>query len=121
MDIKLSNGDWLLDERGLPVTVENEEKIFSRCENALTIPLGSFVYDKDLGSELHTLSGYEKGASENQAFQMAQKAVEKIEGVRIIDCNIIHCAQTIMEIIAVIEYAGKKREVFISLDRRTHL
>lgn len=55
MDTKLSNGDFALDGRGLPFSVDKTGELLQRAFIRLRVPKGSFVLDKELGSTLYKL------------------------------------------------------------------
>lgn len=55
MDTLLINGDFKKDTRGMLISVYSEQEILQRALIRLAVKKGSFIYDKDLGSELHKL------------------------------------------------------------------
>ena len=85
MDTAIANGDFKTDAKGLPVTVEGAEELLQRAMFRLTVPQGSFLYDGQLGSRLHTLKEtYERPAALGEtALQMAREALEPMEQVTV--------------------------------------
>ncbi len=58
MDIKIQNGDILLDETGEPVYIEGIEEVLQQVIFCITAPKGGFIYNKDLGcSAVMDISG----------------------------------------------------------------
>lgn len=55
MTTKLSYGDYEIDSRGRLIQIDGIEEIAQQAMIRLTIPKGSFVYNPELGSELHTV------------------------------------------------------------------
>lgn len=49
MDIKIKDGDILLDETGAPVYVDGMEEILQQVMICITAEKGGFIYNKDLG------------------------------------------------------------------------
>lgn len=59
MDTAISNGDFLLDSRHRPIKISGVQEFLQRALIRLSIKKGSFIYNKDLGSRLYTLSSQE--------------------------------------------------------------
>ena len=116
MDFKIENGDWLLNQCGLPVELNGYREIFERCRRCLEVPLGSFVYDKNFGSQLHRLADYETGASENQAMLFAQKALQNINCVRVLNCKLSQSDGKVSKAVFTLEYNGTNQEVTVNID-----
>lgn len=116
MDFKIENGDWLLNSCGMPVELTGEAEVFERCRRCLEAPLGSFVYDKNFGSRLNRLNDYEKGASENQAMLFAQKALQGISCVRVLNCKLSQNDGKIKKAVFTLEYSGTTQEVTVNID-----
>lgn len=77
MDTAIKDGDFLTDEKGLPVQISGAQELLQRAMFRLTVKQGSFLYDQRLGSRLYTLKGaYGSGEtlSEN-AMQMVREAL----------------------------------------------
>ncbi|WP_283610149.1 GPW/gp25 family protein [Faecalispora anaeroviscerum] len=55
MDIRLDQGDFAVGSNGLPDSVSGKEELLQRALIRLSVPRGSFSYDPELGSRLHTL------------------------------------------------------------------
>lgn len=55
MDIRLDGGDFAVGANGLPASVSGKDELLQRAVIRLTVPRGSFSYDPQLGSRLHTL------------------------------------------------------------------
>ncbi len=50
IDVKISNGDVAVDSTGSPVSISGADAKFQRALICLTVPKGSFVYDRELGT-----------------------------------------------------------------------
>lgn len=55
MDLALHNGDFKT-AGGIPVTLREKEELLQRAYLLLGVHRGSFVYDPELGSDLHIFS-----------------------------------------------------------------
>lgn len=112
MDTALANGDFCLDSNGRPRLISGERELFQRAMIRLNVPLGSFVYDAALGSQLHTLKIAEADFS-TKAINMAQEALRQlpelsVEGVR--------CSAEEPPTIAIqLSYSGKTTEIEVKL------
>lgn len=55
MTTKLTHGDYRVDTRGNLIQIDGIEEIVQQAMIRLTIPKGSFCYNPELGSDLHTV------------------------------------------------------------------
>ena len=55
MDTALINGDFKVSSNGRPEQIDGTQELLQRAAIRLNVPLGSFVYDAQLGSRLHSL------------------------------------------------------------------
>lgn len=83
MDIRLKNGEQVLDGRGLPETVRGEEALLQQALIRLTVRKGSFPQDPALGSRLHELRRSGVARLEQLALGYAQDALAPMTGVRV--------------------------------------
>jgi hypothetical protein len=112
MDTALANGDFCLDSNGRPKLVGGEKELLQRAMIRLTVPLGGFVYDAALGSQLHTLKTEDADFS-TKAVAMAQEALRQlpelsVEGAR---CS----AQEPPAVAVELGYGGKTTEIEVKL------
>lgn len=56
MDTALNKGDFYTNDRNRLVTIYDNEELLQRALIRLCIKRGSFLYDKNLGSRLYTLT-----------------------------------------------------------------
>lgn len=85
MDTGLStDGDFLTDERGMLCLVEGQQEIAQRLYILLSVRLGSFIYDRELGS----LLPLSEDISEKQAESMARKALLHFPGAEVTGADI---------------------------------
>ncbi|MCR4924737.1 MAG: hypothetical protein K5917_00450 [Clostridiales bacterium] len=113
---KLRNGDWTLETLDILSPEKSAEDIFKQCEMILNIPLGAFIYDKNLGFPKQRFSTYSKGSSERAAIQYAQKSLNNVNGVRVKACNINSSNGNISSIVFTLEYDNNLKEVTIDFD-----
>ena len=52
MDIKIDNRDILLDGKNAPVMIDGIQQILQQIKIALAVKKGSFIYDRNMGTEL---------------------------------------------------------------------
>lgn len=80
MDTALNNGDFLLTSNGHPVQICDIEELLQRALIRLCVKKGSFIYDRNLGSELYKLRAYYSDG--NTLREMAKrKVVEAIKPI----------------------------------------
>ena len=51
IDVKIKDGDVVTDSTGCPVYAEGADALFRRAVLRLTPPRGSFIYNRELGTE----------------------------------------------------------------------
>lgn len=49
-DVKITNGDVDVDSAGSPLRISGADARFQRALICLTVPKGSFIYDRELGT-----------------------------------------------------------------------
>ncbi|MBQ2944276.1 MAG: hypothetical protein IJD93_06280 [Ruminococcus sp.] len=54
MDIKIKDGDMVLDSTGAPVKIEGTEEILQQIVMRITAKKGGFIYNKEMGTEAVT-------------------------------------------------------------------
>lgn len=69
MDAKIENSDIVLDSIGNYVMIDGFEEIVQQALIAVKVPKGSFVYDKDLGSDCYSYD-YLSDNKKLQVFEM---------------------------------------------------
>ncbi|HCC34485.1 MAG TPA: histidine kinase [Ruminococcaceae bacterium] len=83
MDIKLKDGDFDRDERGLPVSITGNEELLQRCLIRLSVPRGRFILNGDLGSEIKSLLKAKPAELDARAYQLVAGALEPVKEVRV--------------------------------------
>ncbi len=80
MDTALSGGDFLKSSNGHPVYVSNIEELLQRALIRLCVKKGSFIYDRELGSELYKLRNYYSDIQtlEEMALEKVTQALQAI-------------------------------------------
>lgn len=51
IDAKLKNGDLTVDSAGSVIQISGKDALFQRAVICMTVPKGSFIYDRKLGTE----------------------------------------------------------------------
>lgn len=67
MDTIILNGDFKLNEKGKPYLANGIEEVIQRCKILITVQRGSFTYNRDLGSNIRSVS------KSNEAMELAVK------------------------------------------------
>lgn len=81
MDIKIKDGDMVLDSTGTPVEIEGNEEILQQIIMRITAQKGGFIYNKEMGTEAVTDVSGEKECKRLEA--VLREAVADMEGVNI--------------------------------------
>lgn len=87
MDTAIYDGDFLIDSRGRPIEISGMQEILQRALIRLSVRKGSFVYDTDFGSRLHTL----KGSSNNiraKALALSKEALKPMDNLMVDDVEV---------------------------------
>lgn len=87
MDILLTDGEYTLSDRGMPVEIEGLAAHLQKIRFLLTIKQGTYPYDRSFGSKLHTLDFDEPQAAERAA-ATAGEAVHRLASTQIIQARI---------------------------------
>ena len=80
MDTAISNGDFLLDSRGRPIIISDFDEVLQQVMIRLKIKYGSFVYHKELGSEIYNLKNETENLN-NKALAIVRRAIVDMCGV----------------------------------------
>ena len=85
MDIKIKDGDMVLDSTGDPVRIEGTEEILQQIVMRITACKGGFIYNKEMGTEAVTDVSGEKECRKLEV--ILQEAVADMENVSLsLDC-----------------------------------
>lgn len=85
MDMKIENGNIVLSTSGIPITISGEELALQKAEILLTVPKGSFIFDRNFGSRIHEMELNERENPNALLFEYALEVTEKIPGVKILN------------------------------------
>ncbi len=90
MDTALNNGDFLTRSNGQPICINNIEELLQRALIRLCVKKGSFIYDRELGSELYKLrSSYSNGTTlKEMAFRKVVEALKPISQLSVLGVDI---------------------------------
>jgi len=112
MDLELFAGDFIKDGNGRPKTITGAEELFQRAKIRLTIPLGSFACNPQLGSRLHTLTA-DMPLREEKALSMAQEALRNLPQLTVEGA--VFQEDTPPKVIITLNYSGESRDVEVQL------
>ena len=79
-DTAIENGDFLPGSNGTPEKISGTRELFQRAKILLTVPLGNFSYDPELGSRLYELKG-ESADTAGRALSFSQEALRRLPQV----------------------------------------
>lgn len=82
MDTLLVNGDFAVDERGLPQKIQGEEELLQQALIRLVVPQGALSTSPKLGSRFAQLGQVSPQQREERALQIAQEALLPMSQVR---------------------------------------
>lgn len=82
MDTALSNGDFLVNSRGRPISISGVQEILQRVLITLSVRKGSFIYDLNLGSDLYKLKFINTNL-QYKAFLIVREALLNIPEVKV--------------------------------------
>ncbi|MGN0441467.1 MAG: hypothetical protein ACI4FO_02050 [Acutalibacteraceae bacterium] len=77
MDTALLNGEFALDSRGMPYLITGLAELMQRAAISLKMKRASFVYSRNLGSELESIKDVED-AVHSRAELLAREAVADV-------------------------------------------
>lgn len=114
MDTALSNGDFDAGTNGIPRLLEGAEELFQRAAIRLTVPLGSFACDPELGSRLYTLPSLSGGQSQ-KALAFAQEALRQLPQLTVVDAE--YQQQDPPQAVITVQCGGETKKIEVSLKR----
>lgn len=93
MDTALENGDFKLNSKGYPVMIDSYEEILQRIIIRLICKKGSYVYNRDLGSEFYKIKmgNISRNNIEKQAIDYAKKALKDMKNVNVVSVKAESC------------------------------
>ena len=87
MDTAISNGDFMLDSNGIPISIYGIQEILQRALIRLTVRKGSFIYDTNLGSDLYKLKKTSSTNIKSRALSMVKEALKPMSNVLVDDVS----------------------------------
>ena len=87
MDTAISNGDFMLDSNGIPISIYGIQEILQRALIRLTVRKGSFIYDTNLGSDLYELKKTTSTNIKSRALSMVKEALKPMSNVLVDDVS----------------------------------
>ena len=78
VDIKIKDGDIVKDSAGRFVRIEDSETLFQRAVICISSKLGSFIYDRNLGSDL-SVTDFDTELAKEKAELIINEALAQFE------------------------------------------
>lgn len=91
MDTLLENKDFSIEENGRPFLINSMAETIQRCKILLEVPKESFIYDRNLGSEIRTLKTIRAQNQINTAKLLVKEALSSIVQVSVKNVVIVYC------------------------------
>lgn len=83
MDMRIQNGDFVPDRRGIPRSCSGCEEVINRVLLALTARRGGFAKLPRFGSRLYQLRGGSQERMDSEAAVMVREALEEVDEVTV--------------------------------------
>ena len=64
-DVKIKNGDAVVDSTGRNEMISDKDALFQRAQICIGARLGSFIYDRQTGSDIRSIDSESEFAKEN--------------------------------------------------------
>lgn len=109
MDTLLENGQHKPSDFGLTQRITGKELLLQRAYISLVVPKGSFPYNKELGSKLHTLS---KSATPETSRLAAEYARQALVGLPEVQLEEVVCSSPQPDVL--------KLDIIIKIGREKH-
>ncbi|MFY9198952.1 MAG: hypothetical protein WBK75_03630 [Acutalibacteraceae bacterium] len=90
MDTLIEQGDFAVSANGLPIQISDTQELLQRAIFCLSIPRGSFLHDKELGSRFFELKNSKLDAKNSIALSMAQEALKNQPQISVYSAQIEH-------------------------------
>lgn len=108
MDTALSSsGDFELDGRGMPYLLSGLAEMMQRVSLCLKIKKGCFPYDRELGSELHTLKESTQPLRDTAAL-LVKEAAAQIPQVKILDVEASFDVEKKLGLSVLLDFGGEQ-------------
>ncbi len=91
MDILIENGDFKKDVQGMPVKIYGAEEACQRAALQFSTLKGTFVYNRELGTEWFAYGGPDCWSHE-RFMLVCREALAGYEGVELVDVSFEHGA-----------------------------
>ena len=114
MDIKIKDGDMVLDKTGSAVYVYDCEEVFQRALFILSTAKGAFIYNKDMGVEAVTSACGERFAA--QVESVLREAVSSVEGLTLYLQSAEELIDGRVKALVNLEYRDKEQSVEVIID-----
>lgn len=114
MDIKIEDGDMVLDKTGAAVCVTDSEEVFQQALFILSTKKGAFIYNKDMGVEAVTSACTERSLKEIES--KLKEAVMEIAGLGVFLQSAEELIDGRVKVLVILDYMDKQQSVEVIVD-----
>ena len=116
MDTLIEQGDFAVSVNGLPIQISDTQELLQRAVFCLSIPRGSFLHDKELGSRFFELKNSKVDAKNSIALSMAQEALKNQPQISVYSTQIEYAEdKEINSVKVLLLINGNTQEVIIKI------
>lgn len=116
MDTWLNRGDHGVDGRGLPLAISGDDEWVQQAMIRLCVPRGSFVLDKELGSNFYKINPLQpQDMLEEQALLYAKQALMPMADAQVVWAKCRGTNQGRLEITVKLVKTGKGQNAQLTL------
>lgn len=116
MDTLIEQGDFAVSVNGLPIQISDTQELLQRAVFCLSIPRGSFLHDKELGSRFFELKNSKVDAKNSIALSMAQEALKNQPQISVYSTQIEYAEDKEINAVKVLLLInGNTQEVIIKI------
>ncbi len=116
MDTLIEQGDFAVSVNGLPIQISDTQELLQRAVFCLSVPRGSFLHDKELGSRFFELKNSKVDAKNSIALSMAQEALKNQPQISVYSTQIEYAEdKEINSVKVLLLINGNTQEVIIKI------
>lgn len=116
MDTLIKHGDFAVTANGLPIQISSVQELLQRAIFCLSIPRGSFLHNKELGSRFFELKDSNVDAKNSVALSMAQEALKNQPQISVYSAQVVYGEDEKVEAVKVLLLIeGSGEEVIIKI------
>ena len=115
MEIRLDNGEYVLDDLGATRRVTGDEEVLQRVTMRLQARRGTFSPDRTYGSRLWTLGRLPKSQRPGAARQFAAEALSDEKDVELLNVSYVETGDEDALITVTLGVGGRETEISINI------